>query len=72
MNTDERAAMVEDLFAPTIEKLFTPRSVAQALSLDLYTLYGQIRRGEVKAIRLNGKRTLRISESEVRRITRGV
>lgn len=48
-----------------VDKLYTPKQVAELLQVDAQTIYNYVRDGKVKAVKLaNG--TLRIPHAEIR------
>jgi excisionase family DNA binding protein len=50
-----------------VERFMTVREVAEALSKHSNTVRGDISRGNLKAVRLGGRNSLRISLSEYHR-----
>jgi excisionase family DNA binding protein len=53
-----------------LEKLFTPGDVAEHLGLCTRSIYDAIKAGDIKAVKLLGRRHLRIPQSELIRLTR--
>jgi len=51
-----------------MEKHYTVKEVSEKLSLSLSTLRNYIRDGRIKVVQIPGTKTIRIAESEIKKI----
>jgi excisionase family DNA binding protein len=53
-----------------VEKLYTIREVARLLDLSYITVWSWIRKGKIRAVKVDGR--VRIPEGELRKLVRGL